>query len=83
MSSENAACEQKTLKTKEVVSVLGRCGANKKAPIARGQVVQTWVRVRKGRLNYFFFLGAAFFFAAAFLVAFFIELILLPSNFAI
>ena len=43
-----------------------------------------WISSQTGRSSYFpFFLGAAFFFAGAFLVAFFIDVILPNLKFAI
>jgi hypothetical protein len=54
----------------------------RKAPANRGLLVEVSV-VLSGRRGYFFFFGAAFFFAGAFLVAFFIDLILPNVKFAI
>ena len=51
----------------------------KKAPEVRGLLVEV-KRSLTGRRGYFFFLGAAFFLAGAFLVAFFIDLILPNVN---
>jgi hypothetical protein len=55
----------------------------KKAPKNRGLVVEPFfTALCRARPSYFFFFAAAFFFGAAFLVALFIDLFSLTSNFA-
>ena len=56
-----------------------KAAQNKKAPEVRGLLVE-FKQSLTGRRSYFFFLGAAFFLAGAFLVAFFIDLILPNVN---
>jgi hypothetical protein len=61
----------------------GNARNNEKGPKNRGLVVEPVFRALcRARRSYFFFFGAAFFFVAAFLVALFIDLFSLTSNFA-